>query len=87
MPGIRGANRITGEGICLEGEPITSQVREYAWNKGSQSHHRGGNMPGRGANHITGVRREYAWKGSQSHHRGGNMPMKHSGGNRTIHSW
>eukprot|EP00976_Prorocentrum_cordatum_P074705 1181618-Prorocentrum_minimum.AAC.1 len=52
MPG-GGANHITWEGICLEGEPITSQGREYAW-RGSQSHRRGGNMPGGGANHITG---------------------------------
>eukprot|EP00976_Prorocentrum_cordatum_P095918 1190355-Prorocentrum_minimum.AAC.1 len=47
-----GANHITGEGICLEGEPIASQGREYAW-RGSQSHHRGGNMLRGGANHIT----------------------------------
>eukprot|EP00959_Pyramimonas_sp_CCMP1952_P420994 8818976-Pyramimonas_sp.AAC.1 len=38
-----GANHITGEGISLEGEPITSQGRKYPW-RGSQSHHRGGNM-------------------------------------------
>eukprot|EP00976_Prorocentrum_cordatum_P069853 1179713-Prorocentrum_minimum.AAC.2 len=32
MPGARKgrANHITGEGICLEGEPITSQGGEYA---------------------------------------------------------
>eukprot|EP00959_Pyramimonas_sp_CCMP1952_P401864 8420600-Pyramimonas_sp.AAC.1 len=29
MPG-GGANHITGEGICLEGEPLTLQGREYA---------------------------------------------------------
>eukprot|EP00959_Pyramimonas_sp_CCMP1952_P014538 308151-Pyramimonas_sp.AAC.1 len=33
--------------------PITLQGREYAW-RGSQSYYRGGNMPGGGANHITG---------------------------------
>eukprot|EP00976_Prorocentrum_cordatum_P087725 1187027-Prorocentrum_minimum.AAC.2 len=38
---------------ALEGEPITSQGREYAW-RGSQSHHRGWNMSGGGANHISG---------------------------------
>eukprot|EP00976_Prorocentrum_cordatum_P015131 303891-Prorocentrum_minimum.AAC.1 len=68
-----------------EGEPITSQGREYA-RRGSQSRHRGGNMPGGGSNHITGEGicpegepitspgREYARRGSQSHHRGGNTP-------------
>eukprot|EP00976_Prorocentrum_cordatum_P095619 1190249-Prorocentrum_minimum.AAC.2 len=38
------------EGICPEGEPITSQRRIYA-RRGSQSHHRGGDTSGGGANH------------------------------------
>eukprot|EP00976_Prorocentrum_cordatum_P033391 680118-Prorocentrum_minimum.AAC.1 len=58
--------------------------REYA-RRGSQSHRRGGNMPGGEANHIAGEGvcpegkpitsqgREYARRGSQSHRRGGNI--------------
>eukprot|EP00959_Pyramimonas_sp_CCMP1952_P043861 916452-Pyramimonas_sp.AAC.1 len=57
-----GANHVTGEGICLEGEPITLWHTRPDGGGGRthhaialhhrQSRHRGGNMLEGGANHL-----------------------------------